>query len=600
MRSHTAAAACSEAGGDELTFAVAWLVFPALLGAVTLGCGLVLERVAGVRLPFALLPPAGLATAVVTMSLAVMLDATAELAVPLVVALAVAGLAAAGLRSLRERFDGWATAVAATAYVVFGVPVLATGEPTFAGYVKLDDTATSLGMLDWALEHGTSVAGLAPSTYEAMLTLWLGDGYPVGSLLPVGLTHLVGVDPAWTWQPYLSLLGALLAIGLYELTGEVVRSRPLRALLAVTAASSALLYGYALWGGVKELFAAALLVLLAATLPLLWRSRARAALVPAVVGAALLDGLSVAGAIWLVPLVAAAAVVAWRRGTWRQLGVGAAVGLALAVPALAAGPAFFDNANEVARGADDMGNLLGPLRLWQLAGVWPSSDFRVEPGDMRATAVLVAVAVVACIVGTLVAFRHRAWRLLLLLGTALAGALTFVLASGPWIEGKALAAASPAILLTALVAGAALVERGRRLEGALVLLALVGGVAWSNGLASRDASLAPYGQLAELESIGERFAGDGPALMTEYQPYGVRHFLRRLDPEGASELRRRLVPLGDGRVLAKGETAPIDAFAPDTVRVYRTLVLLRATGVPPAPFRLVDRGRYYDVWQQPR
>ena len=247
-----------------------------------------------------------------------------------------------------------------------------------------------------------------------------------------------------------------------------------------------------------------------------------------------------------------------------------------------------------------MGNLLGPLRLWQLAGVWPSSDFRVDPGDMRATAVLVAVAVAACVLGAYVAFRHRAWRLLLLGGTALAGALTFVVSSGPWIEGKALATASPAILLTALVAGAALVEGGRRLEGALVLVALVGGVAWSNGLASTEAYLAPYGQLAELESIGKRFAGDGPALMTEYQPYGVRHFLRRLDPEGASELRRRLVPLADGTLLAKGETAPIDLFAPDAVRVYRTLVLLRATGgVPPAPFRLVDRGRYYDVWQQP-
>ncbi|HEX6785554.1 MAG TPA: hypothetical protein VF076_00035, partial [Acidimicrobiales bacterium] len=136
--------------------------------------------------------------------------------------------------------------------------------------------------------------------------------------------------------------------------------------------------------------------------------------------------------------------------------------------------------------------------------------------------------------------------------------------------------------------------------GALVLAALVGGVAWSDGLASSEAHLAPYGQLAELESIGKTYAGDGPALMTEYQPYGVRHFLRRLDPEGASELRRRLVPLADGRVLGKGETAPIDAFAPDTVRVYRSLVLLRATGgLPPTPFRLVRRGTYYDVWQRP-
>ena len=43
--------------------------------------------------------------------------------------------------------------------------------------------------------------------------------------------------------------------------------------------------------------------------------------------------------------------------------------------------------------------------------------------------------------------------------------------------------------------------------------------------------------------------------MTEYQPYGVRHFLRRLDAEGASELRRHLVALRGGGSLDKGAYA---------------------------------------------
>ncbi len=529
-----------------------------------------------------------------------MLDSTAELAVPVVVALAVGGLGVTRLDGLRGQLDSWAAGAAAATYVVFGAPVLASGTATFAGYVKLDDTATWLGTLDWVLVHGTRVTGLPPSSYEAMLSLWLGDGYPVGSLLPLGVTRLVDLDPAWTWQPYLSVLAALVALGLYELGGEVVRSRPLRALVAVTAASSALLYGYALWGGAKELLAAALLALLAATVPFAWRVGPRAALVPAVAVAALLDALSVAGAIWLVPLVVATLVCCLRARRWASLAAVTAVGALLAVPALAAAPAFLDNAEAVARGADDTGNLLRALRPWQIAGVWPSSDFRVDPDQGRATAVLVGVAVAACALGAVLAFRRRASRLLLLLVTAVVGAFAFVVSSGPWIEAKAVATASPAVLLTALVGAAALVELGRRAEGAVVLAALVGGVAWSNALASSDAHLAPRAQLAELESIGQRFAGDGPALMTEYQPYGVRHFLRRLDPEGASELRRRPVLLRDGTMLAKGETAPIDAFAPDAVGVYRTLVLLRATGgVPPAPFRLIDRRRYYDVWQQP-
>ena len=88
--------------------------------------------------------------------------------------------------------------------------------------------------------------------------------------------------------------------------------------------------------------------------------------------------------------------------------------------------------------------------------------------------------------------------------------------------------------------------------------------------------------------------------MTEYQPYGVRHFLRRLDAEGASELRVRPVPLRNGRVLDKGATANIDDFDQAALHVYRTLVLRRspADSRPPSDYRLVSSGRWYDVWQR--
>ena len=582
------------------TLVVAWVVFPIVLLTVTLGCGLALEALAGRPLPLCLLPPVGLAAAVVLMAFATMTDATAELAVPLVVALAIAGFGA-GYAGLRRRLEPWAAGTGAAVYVAYAAPVVASGDATFAGYVKLDDTATWLGTLDYALEHGTRVTGLAPSSYEAMLTFWLGDGYPLGSFLPLGVTRLVDVDPAWTWQPYLAFLAALLALVLYQLVGGVVRSPRLRALVAATASASALLYGYALWGGVKELYGAVLLALLAATMSLAWSGRRRAALIPAVAASAFLDGLSVAGAIWLVPVAAVVLVQGWRRRRLGTVALAALAALVLALPALVAAPRFLDNANEVARGTDVNGNLLGPLSPWQLAGIWPSTDFRVEPEQVRATIVLVGLALAACVVGAIVAYRRGAWSLLVLLATGLAGAFVFSVSSGPWIEAKALATASPVVLVVALTGGAALVESGRRVEGALVLVALVGGVAWSNALASSEAYLAPRGQLAELEGIGVRYAGDGPSLMTEYQPYGVRHFLRRLDPEGASELRRRQVPLRDGRLLGKGETAPIGAFAPEALLVYRTLVLRRSTSgdAPPAPFGLVERGRYYDVWQRP-
>ncbi len=89
--------------------------------------------------------------------------------------------------------------------------------------------------------------------------------------------------------------------------------------------------------------------------------------------------------------------------------------------------------------------------------------------------------------------------------------------------------------------------------------------------------------------------------MTEYQPYGARHFLRALDPEGAGELRRRPVMLRTGGQVEKGGYADVDEFALDQLLVYRTLVLQHSPSAsrPPSAYGLVWSGDYYDVWQRP-
>jgi hypothetical protein len=80
----------------------------------------------------------------------------------------------------------------------------------------------------------------------------------------------------------------------------------------------------------------------------------------------------------------------------------------------------------------------------------------------------------------------------------------------------------------------------------------------------------------------------------------VRHFLRDADPEGASELRRRRIPLRDGGIVRAGRYADTDELEPGALLAYRTLVLRRspAQSRPPAPYRPVFRGEHYDVWQQ--
>jgi hypothetical protein len=88
--------------------------------------------------------------------------------------------------------------------------------------------------------------------------------------------------------------------------------------------------------------------------------------------------------------------------------------------------------------------------------------------------------------------------------------------------------------------------------------------------------------------------------MTEFDPYGARHFLRRLDAEGASELRRRVIPLRSNQPLQPLDYADIDRFRLDAIEVYPTLVLRRSpvSSRPPSEYRLVERRHWYEVWQR--
>ena len=141
-----------------------------------------------------------------------------------------------------------------------------------------------------------------------------------------------------------------------------------------------------------------------------------------------------------------------------------------------------------------------------------------------------------------------------------------------------------------------------RVAGAAILAIVGAGVLWSDALAYRDVNLAPRDQLAELETIGHRIAGQGPTLMTEYQPYGVRHFLRDADPEGASELRRRHGAAARRRHAPQGGDAPTP-IASGSAGSWSTAPSCSAAppsqSRPPSPYRLTWRGDYYEVWQRP-
>ena len=576
------------------------------MSGLSLGWGVLLARASGVTLPGPILLPAGLASIVVVAEFATLTDTTAELATPVVVFGAVVGIALY-LRHSR-RIDPWAVATAIVVFAFFASPVVLSGQATFAGYIKLDDTATWLAMTDRVMDHGRNLDGLAPSTYEATLHNYLETGYPVGSFLPLGIGgKLVGTDIAWLFQPYLALLAVMLALCFYSLTAGAIESRAWRAVVATVAGQAALLYGYSLWGGVKEVAAAWIIALLAAvSLPALSDRGGTPAVIPlAVVSAAGLGVLSIGGAVWLAPALVLAATLLYRaRGSAATLRRGMSflvVAAALALPALLSAEVFLRGGGTL-RSETELGNLIRPLSSLQFFGIWPAGDFRTEPSELGATRILIFVLVLAAAAGLIRGWMRRSWGLLGYVFTATVGCLIVTAVGSPWVDGKALATASPAFVVAGLVGAAAVFGVGRRVEAFVIAAAIAGGVLWSNALAYHEVNLAPHDRLAELERIGHDIAGEGPTLMTDYEPYGVRHFLRDADAEGASELRRRVIPLRSGQPLPKLGFADIDQFQPKAVLVYRTLVLRRSAVAsrPPSPYRLISRRRYYEVWQRPQ
>lgn len=585
-----------------MSMLVAWVVYPLVLGLLCGGLGLFVDLLSGRRLPGTLILPAGFAGIVVVGEFTTATDATAELTLPLLLALAVVG---AGF-SLPWRFgrpDPLPVAVAVGVFLVFGAPVILSGHPTFAGYIKLDDTATWLAMTDRVMEHGRSLSGLEPSSYRATLEFNLAGGYPIGVFIPFGAAgKIVGGDLAWVFQPYLSFIAALLSLALWEIFG-FIRRRPVRAFAAFIVAQPALLYGYALWGGVKEMAAAALVALAAALAPAVVRrgGQLRDVLPLGIVAAAIVGVLSPGGALWIGPLLLVLTILAYNRfgprGALVRAGIFVALLVGLTIPVWTSG--IVPPTSKSLVGSNGEGNLLGPLNPLQALGIWPSGDFRVAPNGTVITAVLIGLAILAAAFALWVLWRRRATTPLLY-ATVLITCAVIVILGSPWAGGKALATASP-VGLSLVLLGALAAVRLDRVTGWALIVLVAGGVLWSNVLAYGGADLAPYGQLHELQEIGNRFAGEGPALMTEYNPYGARHFLRKLDGEGVSELRNRTIPLRGGGEVEKGYAADTDELEPSGLFVFRTLVLRRSPvrSRPPVPYRLAWRGRYYEVWQRP-
>ena len=409
------------------------------------------------------------------------------------------------------------------------------------------------------MEHGRSLEGLEPSSYLATLQPHLAKGYPLGAVMPVGVgREIVGGEAPLALPPVCRAHRGHARTRPCTGSWEVSWPDPgFGALAAFVGAQSALLYGYALWGGLKEVAGAAAIAAC---------SRARVAGAEGAIEPARLPparasparGCSASSApgrvLWLLPALGTAIAVTLltppARDGLRAIGAFAAFVVVLALPTLVAAPSFLGNRIFE---FDYLANLVQPLTVAQLAGIWPVGDFRFVPGARRRRMPSSLWSSLAAAGGSRLGGSSTG------LGAARstrparwAAASLFFRSCTPWIEGEGDGDGGARPSPSRPCSRRARPSRvGRRVEGAVLAALVTGGVLWSNVLQYHDAWLGPREQLAELEEIGERFAGQGPALMTEFNPYGVRHLLRRSTRRALRSSASGRFPYGTGSARAR-------------------------------------------------
>src|SRR5262249_46231477 len=139
------------------------------------------------------------------------------------------------------------------------------------------------------------------------------------------------------------------------------------------------------------------------------RVSVRRTLPAACAASAMIAVLSVGGGVWLLPLLVAVVAAAWKSGTAHRTRIVATACLAalvLSLPSLLDLGFLASAAASTGQQAGRLANLIQPLSVLQLFGIWPVGDFRLRPDALAQTDVLVAIVALAAAGGVVSAWRR--------------------------------------------------------------------------------------------------------------------------------------------------------------------------------------------------
>jgi hypothetical protein len=592
-----------------MRYLTAWIALPLLVVVASLGVGLLVERLTGLRFANGVTLTVGFAVSFVALALPYEVGLGAPWASALLVALAIAGFVVARGRVAAALPD---TPTALAALVVYGLymaPIVLSGQVSFAGYTLLGDTSVHFSLIDYISDHGGRLVSQVPSSYSSVTGTEITNGYPLGLHYELASVRwLLGAEVSRIYQPFLATTIALAVFPATQLLRKVGIPRLLGSAGAIVALVAYLPYSYALQGGIKELGMITLVLLggfvawelVTSKRPVAW------AVVYGIVTTAAFEIYSYGGLPWfgLMGFAAIAGLLILRRCDLRAaLGIGTAAVAAFAVAALPVIPDsrhFFSQGNHLLSSStgSDVGNLIGPIKIWEAFGVWLVDDFRLSPDRPEWTYALVGVVAVLVLFGAVWSITRRTPAPLVIAISALL--VWIILPAGIYIEAKLLTILSATIVLLALVGGWALFTSGRIPEAAILVLAATIGIFVSDALAYHGLYLAPTKRLDELRAIDDRFSGQGPAMLNEFEEYG-KHYLRDLPPvvpydgwtPAAPQLRRPGLPV-------YAHYYDLDDLTLPYVEQFPLLILRRSAVAsrPPADYRLAFEGRYYQVWRR--
>jgi hypothetical protein len=597
------------------------LLYPCVLAALCAGAGLLVDRLSGRFLSPALLLTVGAAALIALSQLSTYIYPLAPATPYLMIALAAAGLALERrrARALVRRLGSspWLALVSVLAYAIALAPVLLAGRVSMSSFMTLSDSAVHLIGADYLIHHGQHYAHLdLRNSYGQFINNYYNTSYPSGADTLFGASAIpLGLSLMWAFQPFNAFMLATAAGPAWLLARHMRLRGAWAALAALSAVLPALVYAYELFGSVKEITALPMILTLGA-LVVSHRSWLRVGLARAIpfglVAAAGISALGIAFGAWALAAALVLAVVlagelrdrrskpAERRRVVLALGVGVVAALIAAWPTWSDLTGSLKVANEIAS-TTNSGNLHSPLRTEQVLGVWLNGSYKLAPlaSALTLTHVLIVITLLAAACGAVQVLRIREYALAAWIALMLLTWITISHWVTAWGSAKALMLTSPVVILLAWGGVAALRSLPRRalalVSSSLLAFALLAGVLVSDEMQYRASDLAPSARYEELASLDSRFAGKGPTLFTDFDEYSM-YELRNLDVGGPDFV---YPPAGiAGAAGGYGDPVELDRIPPSALLAY-PLIVTRvdpSASRPPAAYRLLWQGAYYQVW----